>query len=69
MNERVLAVGEEDQGEVVLGCQDGGGVMEDAVGVASLYTGPTQIFVFHVLSALSCFKKYYSAQTFIPIGI
>ena len=66
MNERVLAVWEEDQGEVVLGCQDGGGVMEDAVGVASLYAGPTQRFLFHHLSALSCFKKSYSAQTFIP---
>ena len=39
MNERVLTVGEQDQGEVVLGRQYGGRVVEDAVGVASLQAG------------------------------
>ena len=66
MNEWVLAVREKDQGEVVLGCQDGGGVVEDAVGVASLFAAPKYILLFHVLSAVSCFKKSYSAQTFSP---
>ena len=39
VNERILTVGEEYQREVVLGCQDGGRVVEDAVGVASLQAG------------------------------
>ena len=64
MNERVLAVWEEDQGEVVLGCQDGGGVVEDAVGVASLQTGSTKYFF--VSSVVSCSKNFYSAHGWIP---
>ena len=47
VNERILTVGEEDQGEIVLGCQDGGGVVEDAVGVPRLYATPTQ----HILDS------------------
>ena len=49
VNERALAEREEDQGEVVLGGQDGGRVVEDAVGVASLQTGSTKYFLFQVL--------------------
>ena len=41
MNEWVLAVREEDQGEIVLGYQDGGSVVEDAVGVSGLRASPT----------------------------
>ena len=43
MNERVLTVREEDQGEVVLGCQHGGRVVEDTVGVPGLQAGSTII--------------------------
>ena len=42
MNERVLTVGEEDQGEVVLGCQQGGSVVEDTVRVPGLQAGSTR---------------------------
>ena len=60
MNERVLTGGEEDQGEVVLGGQYGGGVVEDAVGVPSLHAGPTEIVLF------SSSKNFSSAHGLIP---
>ena len=41
VNEWILTVREQDQGQVVLGRQDGGRVVEDAVGVPGLRASPT----------------------------
>ena len=66
MNEWVLAVREEDQGEIVLGCQDGGSVVEDAVGVPGLLARPRKIVFYFLIFVVSCSKKFWSAQGLIP---
>lgn len=49
MNERILAVWEEDEGQVVLGREEGGRVVEEDVGVPRLQAGPKNILYFSVL--------------------
>ena len=47
-DERVLAVWEEDEGEVVSGGEDGGVVVEHAEGVSRLQTAPEGRFFFQL---------------------
>ena len=62
MNERILAVWEEDEGQVVLGREEGGRVVEEDVGVPRLQTGSKNILYFSV----SFSTRVYSAHGMIP---